>query len=71
MVELAQDSPVDFLDGLVEGDLYPLRAQPGLRLDWFKVYQRWCSHVGVKPASMKRFVDLLKRKRGMRTAKKG
>lgn len=65
LTALAQDSPVDFIDALVEGDLAPLRNQPGLTMDWFRVYQHWCAKTGVKPASMKRFVDTIKRRRSI------
>ena len=71
LVALAQDSPVDFIDCLVDDDLTPLRPQPGLTLDWFKVYQHWCAKVGIKPASMKRFVDTIKRRRKVHTTRKG
>jgi putative DNA primase/helicase len=71
LIGLAQDSPLDFLDALIEGDVAPLKVMPGLVLDWFKVYQRWCAHTGVKPASMKRFVDTLKRRRRLASTRKG
>jgi putative DNA primase/helicase len=71
LIDLAQDSPIDFLTALLEDDLPPLRAQPGLVLDWFKVYQRWCANVGIKPASLKRFSDTLKRRRKLVSTRKG
>ena len=67
LTALAQDSPVDFIDALVEGDMAPLKNQPGLTMDWFRVYQHWCARTGVKPASQKRFIDTIKRRRGMKT----
>lgn len=71
LITLAQDSPIDFLDALLDDDLRPLTNQPGLVLDWFKAYQRWCAQTGVKPASMKRFVDTLKRRRKIVSVRKG
>jgi putative DNA primase/helicase len=70
LITLAQDSPIDFLDALLADDIRPMTNRPGLVLDWFKVYQRWCSHVGVKPASMKRFTDTLKRRRKLASTRK-
>jgi putative DNA primase/helicase len=71
LVDLAQDSPVDFVDALFYGDLEPLKAMPGLTSEWYAVYQRWCARCGVKAASMKRFVNTLDRRRQFRTARKG
>ncbi len=71
LVALALDSPVDFFDALMGGDVSPMRAGAGLTLDWFKAYQRWCTHTGVKPTSLKRFVDVLKKKRNEVSKRKG
>ena len=71
LIELAQDSPVDFVDAVDYGDLQPLRGMPGLTLDWYRVYCHWCGKTGVKPAGLKRFVNTLERRRKMRTQRKG
>ena len=71
LVDLAQDSPVEFVDALFRLDIPYIRPTPGLTLDWYVIYQRWCTSVGVKPASLKRFVNSLERRRGFRTARKG
>lgn len=71
LIDLAQDSPVEFVDSLFRQDVPYLKPMPGLTTDWYIVYQRWCTSVGVKPASLKRFVNSLERKRGMRTSRKG
>lgn len=71
LVDLAQDSPVDFVDALFAKDLSPLLPMPGLTTDWYAVYQRWCGKGGVKPASLKRFVNTVERRRGFATGRKG
>lgn len=80
LIDLAQDSPVEFYDALLQGDIPQLtRAAaedgerdviPGLVTDWFAGYGRWCSTVGVKPASLKRFVSALDKRRGLRAVRK-
>src|SRR5690606_21867061 len=42
----------------------------GLTQDWFDIYRHWCSLVGVKPASLKRFVNALEKRRGYRAERK-
>lgn len=75
LVDLAQDSPVAFHDALYYGDV-PHVTQPrtgpipGLTNDWYSVYQRWCTTVGVKPASLKRFLNVVERRRGLRAERK-
>jgi putative DNA primase/helicase len=69
LIDLAQDSPVEFVDALFRRDVFNFLPTPGLANDWFSVYQRWCSSVGIKPASQKRFNNALDRKRGF-TAKR-
>lgn len=71
LVDMAQDSPVEFVDALYRRDMSPLLPMPGLTTDWYRVYQRWCSTVGVKHASLKRFVNSLELRREMPTARKG
>ncbi|MEN1942672.1 DUF5906 domain-containing protein [Luteimonas sp. MJ293] len=70
LIGLALDSPVDFVDALVRGDIEHLRPAPGQSTEWFNLYKSWCTLVGVKPASMKRFVDILRRRRGVFSEKK-
>lgn len=65
LVGLAMDSPVDFVDALVRHDIEYLRPMPGASTVWYDCYKIWCARVGVKPASMKRFIDVLRRKRGI------
>ena len=65
LVGLAMDSPVDFVDALVRHDIEYLRPMPGASTIWYDCYKIWCARVGVKPASMKRFIDVLRRKRGI------
>ncbi|UZW62743.1 DUF5906 domain-containing protein [Lysobacter enzymogenes] len=64
LIKLAQDSPVDFVDALHTLDICPLKPMPGLTQDWYRVYCGWCTEQGVKPASQKRFVNLLDKRRG-------
>lgn len=71
LIALAQDSPVDFVDALVDRDLMPMLPGPGLTTEWYGVYQRWCTRVGTKPASLKRFVNTLDRRRQLKTVRKG
>jgi len=70
LVGLARDTPLVFVDALVTGDIGKLKAVPGLSLDWYAIYQRWCSTIGEKPAPMKRFLNTLERKRGFGTDRK-
>ena len=75
LIGLAQDSPVEFVDALVMGDIPNLVDSegapiPGLSTDWFIAYCRWCSTVGVKPASHKRFVNALDKRRDIRPVRK-
>lgn len=71
LIDLAQDSPVDFIEALVQWDLPPLKPMPGLTTDWYLVYCRWCARNGTKPASLKRFVNALKRRRNLPTSRQG
>jgi len=71
LIKLAQDSPVDFIDAVIEHDVPPLRVMPGLTQDWYRVYVRWCANTGVKPASLKRFVAALDKQRGYPVQRKG
>lgn len=71
LIDLAQDSPVEFIDALFRLDVPYMKPMPGLTTDWFAVYQRWCGSVGVKPASLKRFVNVVDRKRDFATVRKG
>lgn len=72
LIELGKDSPISFLDALIENDLAPLSVKmPGLTMDWYKAYQHWCHLVGGKPASLKHFVSVLEDRRQLRTTRKG
>src|SRR5690606_33168314 len=75
LIDLAQDSPVEFIDAVfrqdVKGTIVEGRVLAGLTQDWFDVYRHWCTLVGVKPASLKRFVNALEKRRGFRTERKG
>ncbi|MBN8260984.1 MAG: toprim domain-containing protein [Xanthomonadales bacterium] len=71
LIRLAQDSPVDFVDALAAWEIPPLKPMPGLTEDWYQVYQRWCANTGVKPASLKRFVGALEKRRKIRVQRKG
>lgn len=70
LIDLAQDSPVEFVDAVfrkdVKGTIADDRVLAGLTQDWFDIYRIWCASVGVKPASLKRFVNALEKKRGFR-----
>lgn len=68
---LAQDSPIDFYEELLGLDIPPMKAMPGLTNDWYAVYCKWCGKQGVKPASLKRFVNTIARKRSLHTVRKG
>jgi len=74
LIDLAQDSPVEFVDAVFRVDFPQLIADgavlAGLTQDWFEVYRHWCGQVGVKPASLKRFVNAIEKKRGMRAERK-
>jgi len=74
LIDLAQDSPVEFIDAVFRVDFPQLIADgavlAGLTQDWFEVYRHWCGQVGVKPASLKRFVNAIEKKRGIRADRK-
>ena len=85
LIDLAQDSPVEFVDAVLRGDVAgvmvtldndrglvdaPEYPCPGLTQDWYDVYKGWCSQVGVKPASLKRFVSALEKRRDFRAVRK-
>lgn len=74
LIDLAKDSPVEFVDAVMLGDVPRVLASgmpiPGLTTDWFRAYQRWCPTVGVKPASLKRFLAGIHHKRGIRAVRK-
>ncbi|MDH7453566.1 DUF5906 domain-containing protein [Luteimonas composti] len=74
LIDLAQDSPVEFVDAVFRVDYPQLISDgavlAGLTQDWFEVYRHWCGQVGVKPASLKRFVNAIEKKRGMRAERK-
>lgn len=71
LIGMAQDSPVEFVDSLYRLEMQPLKPMPGLTTDWYHVYRHWCGLVGVKPASLKRFVDGIDRRRHFPTRRKG
>ena len=72
LIALARDTPVEFIDAVVNGDLHPLsHKMPGPTEDWFKAYQYWCGTVGAKPTSMKHFVSIIRERRGLRSERKG
>lgn len=84
LIDLAQDSPVEFVDALLRGDidgvLIPTDEdnpqpgagcpRPGLTQDWFDVYRHWCTQVGCKPAGLKHFLSKLDKRRGFRAVRK-
>jgi putative DNA primase/helicase len=83
LIDLAQDSPVEFVDAVLRGDVAGVMTSvdefgedkgefpcPGLTQDWFDAYRTWCSQVGVKPASLKRFVSALEKRRNLRAVRK-
>ncbi len=75
LIDLAQDSPVSFADEVMRGDLPHLYQSdgtiiPGLTTDWYTAYTRWCTTMGIKPSSLKRFVNALERKRDLRAERK-
>lgn len=81
LIDLAQDSPEAFVDAVLAGDVLGVMTSiddegdneypcPGLTQDWYDAYKSWCAQVGVKPASMKRFVNHLEKRRNFRTARK-
>jgi len=70
LIKLAQDSPVDFVDALLALEIPPMRPMPGLTEDWYRVYCHWCANQGVKPAQQKRFVNLLYRRRAIKSERK-
>ncbi len=70
LIDLAQDSPIEFIDALYRNDVPHTKVVPGLTQEWYVVYCRWCSMVGIKPASMKRFVNAIERKRSIPSERK-
>lgn len=84
LIDLAQDSPVEFVDcvyrldvrGTVreERDSFGAIAKryilAGLTQTWYDIYRHWCIGVGVKPASLKRFVNALEKRRGLRAVRR-
>ena len=81
LIDLAQDSPVEFVDAVMRGDVAGVMTTidefskdefpcPGLTQDWFNAYRMWCSDVGVKPASLKRFVSQLEKRRNLHAVRK-
>lgn len=67
LIQLAQDSPVAFIDAVSMGDVPQVlregHAVPGLVQTWYEIYRIWCTQMGVKPASQSRFVDIIGKKR--------
>ncbi len=70
LIDLAQDSPIEFYDKLWARDVFDFKPGPGLTQDWFSIYARWCSSVGIKPASLKRFSHSLAHRRGEHAVRK-
>lgn len=70
LISLGQDSPLEFVDALVTGDVPHMAMIPGLTTDWYRAYVRWCGTVGVKPAPLKRFQNVIGRKRGFDATRK-
>jgi len=71
LVQLGLDTPAEFIDAVKAGDIPPLKLLPGKTQDWYRMYQRWCTHTGNKFASMKRFVVSLDKQRNFPTVRKG
>lgn len=70
LIKLGLDSPLEFVDALQVGDVAGMKMRPGLTTDWYAAYGVWCHKVGIKPASMKRFVNAIERRRGVRSERK-
>ena len=70
LIDLSQDSPIDFVDALLLADIPYLKPVPGLSTEWYEVYKTWCARVGTKPATMKRFISTIRLKRGLVSEKK-
>ncbi|CBA14743.1 DUF5906 domain-containing protein [Xanthomonas albilineans] len=71
LIDLAKDSPLDFIDALTSWNMPPMKPMPGLTEDWYQVYQRWCVNTGTKPASLKRFIHSLKKDCKIKFDRKG
>lgn len=70
LVDLALDSPIDFVDELY-GKLLPyLQPMPGLTNGWYEVYKVWCIRAGTRAAPIKRFVSSLRDRRGFHSVTK-
>lgn len=81
LIDLAQDSPIEFVDAVMRNDVAGVMVKldefsadefpcPGLTQDWFDAYRTWCTQVGVKPASLKRFVSALEKRRNFHAVRK-
>lgn len=69
LIDLGRDNCVLFIQAVQDGDLPPLKAQPGLSRDWYRCYRRWCQDEGLRPANHQRFSNILLRRRGVRVVK--
>jgi putative DNA primase/helicase len=67
LIDLAQDSPVDFVDELFAQRIAGLKPMPGKTTDWYAVYKAWCSLTGVHQAPIKRFLNAIFRRRGFQS----
>jgi putative DNA primase/helicase len=70
LIELAQDSPLEWFDALLDNGVGCMKPIPGLTQDWYTCYTRWCGQVGIKPASLKRWQHQLTRRRHAPAARK-
>lgn len=70
LIQLGLDSPLRFCDQLMTNAIPGLEAMTALSTGWYEVYRLWCSRSGVPVAPMPKFVNVLERKRGIRSERK-
>ncbi len=70
LIDLGLDSPLRFVDELLNGQIPGLSARIGLSTDWYEAYKLWCSRDGARAAPRPKFVHALLRKRRVRCDRK-
>jgi putative DNA primase/helicase len=65
LIQLAMDSPVEFIDELRANLLTGLTELPAPTAGWYSAYRVWCERVGARSAPLKRFVSALRDRRGI------